>query len=47
VQNVFLLPDKNGVPGVVAALGADNNVGLLGEDIDDFAFALVAPLGAH
>jgi len=34
------------VTGVVAALSADDNVRLLGQDIDDFAFALIAPLGA-
>ena len=35
------------VPGVVAALVADHHVGLLAEQIDDFAFAFIAPLGAH
>ena len=32
--------------GIVAALKADDDVGLLGEPVDDLAFALVAPLGA-
>ena len=34
------------VAGVVAALEADHGVGLLGEEVDDLALALVAPLGA-
>ena len=34
------------VAGVVAALEADDDVGLLGEQVDDLALALVAPLGA-
>ena len=36
----------DGVAGVIAALRADDDVRLFGEDIDDFAFAFVAPLGA-
>ncbi len=36
----------DGVAGVVAALGADDHVGLRGEVVDDLAFALVAPLAA-
>jgi hypothetical protein len=35
------------VPGVVAALEAHDGVGALGEEIDDLALALIAPLGAH
>jgi hypothetical protein len=34
------------VAGVVAASVADDNVRRLGEHINDFAFAFVAPLGA-
>jgi hypothetical protein len=30
--------------GIMPALKADNDVGLLGEPVDNFAFALVAPL---
>ena len=37
----------DGVAGVVAALEADHEVRLLGEQVDDLALALVAPLGAH
>ena len=36
----------DGVAGVVAALVADHHVGLLAEQVDDLAFAFVAPLGA-
>jgi hypothetical protein len=35
------------VAGVVAALEADDEVGLLGEQVDDLPLPLVAPLGAH
>ena len=35
------------VPGVVAALEADHEVRVLGEQVGDLALALVAPLGAH
>ncbi len=34
------------VAGVVAALEADDRVRVLGEQVDDLALALVAPLGA-
>ena len=34
------------VAGVVAALEADHEVGLLGEQVDDLPLPLVAPLGA-
>ena len=37
---------NDGVAGVVAALAADDDVGLLGQNVDDLAFAFVAPLGA-
>ncbi len=46
VQDISFPADINRVPGVVAALGADNDLGLVGQDIDDFSLALVAPLGA-
>ncbi len=46
VEDEFFLPDLDGVAGVVAALGADDDVGLLGEDVDDFSFSFIAPLGA-
>ena len=37
--------DDDGVPGVVAAGVAGDDVELLGEDVDDLAFAFIAPLG--
>jgi hypothetical protein len=40
-------PDDERMTGIVAALKAHDHVRLLGEPIDDLAFALVAPLGAH
>jgi hypothetical protein len=33
------------VAGVVAALEADDDIGVAGKQIDDLAFTLVAPLG--
>ena len=46
VQDVFLALDVDGVAGVVAALRADHHVRLLGQHVNDLAFAFVAPLGA-
>src|SRR5690606_37668112 len=46
VEDVLPPLADDGVPGVVAALGSYDDVGLLGEEIDDLAFAFVAPLGA-
>ena len=37
--------DDQGVAGIMAALEADDDVGLLGEPVDDLALAFVAPLG--
>ena len=38
--------DHQRVAGIVAALEAHDDVGLLGQPVDDLALALVAPLGA-
>ena len=38
--------DDQRVAGIVAALEADHDIGLLGQPVDDLTFALVAPLGA-
>ena len=46
MQNVFFTAVNDGVPGVVAALTADDDVGVPGKDVDDFAFAFIAPLRA-
>jgi len=47
MQDVFLFADEDRVSRVVTALRAHDDVGVTGEDIDDFAFAFVAPLGAY
>jgi len=44
VQDVFLFSDENRVAGVIAALRADDDIRLLGEHVNDFAFAFIAPL---
>ena len=44
---VGLAADDERVAGVVAALEAHDDVGLLGQPVDDLALALVAPLGAN
>ena len=43
---IFLAADRNRVTGIAAALKSDNRVRLRRQVIDDFAFALVAPLRA-
>jgi hypothetical protein len=47
VEDVFFGADEDGVSGVVAALGADNDVGLFGENVDDFSLPFVTPLGPN
>jgi hypothetical protein len=47
VKDVFLFANKDRVPGVVAAGMADDDVRLFRKDVNDFAFAFVAPLGAN
>ncbi len=44
VQAVLLVAHDNGVPGVVTARIAHNAIELPGNQVDDFAFTLVAPL---
>ena len=44
VQRVSFATDDDRVAGVVPALIPDYEVGVLGEQVGDFAFALVAPL---
>src|ERR1700682_4080841 len=46
MENVFLAAMDNGVTRVITSLAAHYNVRLGGQDIDDFPFALIAPLGA-
>jgi hypothetical protein len=44
MQNILLFSNENSVTGIVPTLGADHDVRLLRQDVDYFAFALVAPL---
>ena len=46
VQHGFFAVNDEGVAGVVPALVAHDGARFFGEQIDDFAFAFVAPLGA-
>ena len=39
--------DHQRVPGVVAALEAHHRLSMVGQPVDDLAFAFVAPLGAY
>ena len=45
-QLVDLAVDDQRVAGIVAALETHDDVGLLGQPVDDLALALVSPLGA-
>jgi len=47
LQNEFLAVNSNGVSGVVSAGITRHNAEVIGEHIDDLAFALVTPLGAY
>jgi hypothetical protein len=47
VENVFPTVDDNRVAGVVPALIPGNDVEMSGKQINDFAFALIPPLGTH
>jgi len=44
MQNVLHASMNDGMSSVVPSLAADNDVSFSGEDIDNLAFALVAPL---
>jgi hypothetical protein len=46
-KNGFLTIDHQGVASIVATLKPHNPTDLLGQPVDDFAFALIAPLGAN
>ena len=46
LQDKFAALDDDRVPGVVSAGIAGDDVELLAEDIDDLAFAFIAPLGS-
>jgi hypothetical protein len=44
MRGVFFAANTDGVPGVGAAAVADDDVGMLGEKIDDLPLALIPPL---
>ena len=46
MQDGLVALDDQRVAGVVAALKTDDEIGEFGEDVDDLAFAFIAPLGA-
>ena len=47
MQNGFHTIDDKGVAGVGSTLVALELIGLCGENINDFAFSFVAPLGSN
>ena len=47
LQRVALVADDDGVAGVVATLVAHDVGVLLGQQVDDLGFALIAPLGSN
>ncbi len=47
MEDVLLPRDIDRVPGVVSALRSHHDIGLVRENIDNLAFALVTPLGAY
>src|SRR5437764_14326706 len=46
VQNVSLTVVDHGVAGVIAALAAHDDVGVSGQDVDDFPLPFIPPLRA-
>jgi hypothetical protein len=44
MQDELVLADLDRVAGVVAPLGTNDDVGFLGEDVDDFSLSFIAPL---
>ena len=47
VEDVFLAARDHGMAGIIAALGAHHDIRGLGQDVDDLAFAFIAPLRTH
>ena len=47
MQHVFRAFGDDRVAGVISALAADHDIGPLGQIIDDFSFAFIAPLEAY
>jgi hypothetical protein len=46
VKHERFIANLDGMSGVVAALVSHHDVKTLGEQVDDLAFAFIAPLGA-
>ena len=46
MQNIFRPTVNNGMPGVVAALAANDHVGFACEYVDNLTFPFIAPLRA-
>jgi hypothetical protein len=44
VENVFNATMEDGVPGVIAALTANDDISLCGKNVDNLTLAFVAPL---
>jgi hypothetical protein len=47
MKDIVLTFANDRVAGVVATLGTDYDIGLLREEVDDFSFSFIAPLGAN
>jgi hypothetical protein len=47
VQGELRVTDDNGMACVCTAAVSDDEVGLFGENVDDFTFSFVAPLQSH
>ena len=47
VEDILLIAIYNGVAGVVTSLAAYHDVDPSGQDIDDFSFAFIPPLGSY
>ena len=45
VENVTFVTDLNGVTGIVSALETDDHIDILGQNVNEFTFAFIAPLG--
>ena len=47
MQDEFVVADNNGVAGVIAPLVSYDMAKVLGQYVDDLAFAFVPPLGSN
>ena len=46
MEDIFFTSNDDGVTGIVAALAADDDIGFIREEVDNFSFSFIAPLGA-